>query len=400
MATQRSRKSTSIPYRSATVRIVLASTLLAPLGVPLVSPALPAIRDAFALTDARASLLISTYFVTGIVLSPLIGLLADRVGRRTVLVPSLFVFSLTGAPLAVAPTFEWVLAIRIVQGTAAAGIFIVTVTLIGDAFEGVQRNAVLGANTAVLSAGAAVYPIVGGALAGLAWNAPFLAYLVGLPVALYAYWVLEEPTRDRETRSLSYLRHVARALSAREATVLYGSAFLIELLLFGAVFTALPFLLEAAYGLSAVQIGLVVTASSVSATVAAYENGRLAGYLSDYGIIAAGFLSSGVGLVVAWLARSPMVIGLATIVFGTGWGLALPSIDSAVSELVAARYRAGALSLRNSTTFLGRTVGPVLFAGIAVRTGYRPLLLAAGVVSLLAAASLAAAGRRSSVSRR
>jgi len=396
MATERPRRTAAVPYGSPTVRIVLASTLLAPLGVPLVSPALPAIRDAFALSDARASLLISTYFLTGIVLSPLIGLLADRVGRRTVLVPSLFVFSLTGAPLAVAPTFEWVLAIRIVQGTAAAGIFIVTVTLIGDAFEGVQRNAVLGANIAVLSAGAAVYPLVGGALTGLAWNAPFLAYLVGLPVALYAYLSLEEPAGERETRNLSYLRHVARALSAREATVLYGSAFLIELLLFGAVFTALPFLLEAAYELSAFQIGLVVTASSVSATVVAYENGRLAGYLSDYGIVAAGFLSSGIGLVAAWIARTPTVIVLATVVFGTGWGLALPSIDSAVSELVAARYRAGALSLRNSTTFLGRTVGPVLFAGIAVRTGYQPLLLAAGVVSLLAAAALAAAGRSSS----
>lgn len=382
-----------VPYGSATVRAVLTSTLLTPLGVALISPALPAVRDAFGLTDARASLLISAYFATGIVLSPLIGLLVDRVGRRGVLVTSLVVFSLTGAPLAVAPTFGWMLALRVVQGTAAAGILIVTVTLIGEAFEGVQRNAVLGVNTAVLSAGAAVYPILGGALVAIAWNAPFLAYLVGLPVAAYAYRTLEEPAVEREIRSLDYLRRVVRALSPREATVLYGSALLIELLLFGAVFTAIPFLLEGAYGVSPSLIGLVVTASFVSAVGAALANDELVERLSDFGVVAAGFASSGVGLLAAWVARTPTTIGVAALVFGTGRGLALPSIDAAVSQLVAARHRAGALSLRNSTAFLGRALGPVLFAGVGVRVGYRALLLAGSGVAILSALLLAAVTR-------
>lgn len=74
-------ESARVLWRSRTVQVVLASTLLAPLGVPLVAPALPVIRDAFGVSDATASLLISTYFLTGIVPSPFIGLLADRVGK-------------------------------------------------------------------------------------------------------------------------------------------------------------------------------------------------------------------------------------------------------------------------------------------------------------------------------
>ena len=92
MARKPPRRPAAIPYRSATVRTVLTSTLLTPLGVALISPALPTIRDAFGLTDARASLLISMYFVTGIFLSPFLGMLVDRVGGRRVLVPSLVVF--------------------------------------------------------------------------------------------------------------------------------------------------------------------------------------------------------------------------------------------------------------------------------------------------------------------
>ncbi|MGA9402736.1 MFS transporter [Haladaptatus sp.] len=157
-------ESVSIPWRSTTVQVVLLSTILAPLGVPLIAPALSVIRDAFSIGDAQASLLVSTYFVTGIVLSPFIGMLADRFGRRQVLISSLVIFSLTGGVMALSPSFVVIVTLRIVQRTAAAGIFITTVTLIGDVFEGAQRNAVLGVNNAALSAGADIFPIGGGAL--------------------------------------------------------------------------------------------------------------------------------------------------------------------------------------------------------------------------------------------
>ena len=345
----------------------------------LISPGLLVFLNEFGVTDAGASLLLSAVLIPGIFLSPVMGLLTDRLGRRRVLVSSLFVWSLAGGAIALGPAFPVVLTLRFVQGTALAGIGITTITLISDVFEDVQRNAVLGVNTAILSAGAAAFPLVGGALVTVSWNAPFAMYLLGLPVALFALRVLEEPSGERETRNLVYLRRVVAALSAREATVLYGSAFVIDFLLFGAVFTALPFLLAATYGLSPILIGLVVTTGEVASTVAAMQNGRLAQYRSDYGIITMGFVATGVGLVGAWIARTPLSIAIATLGFGAGWGVALPSIDAGVSDLVPTQFRAGALSLRGSASFIGRAAGPILFAAIAVQSGYRILLLLAGL---------------------
>lgn len=388
------RASVSIPWESPTVRVVFASTALAPLGVPLVAPALPVVRDAFGLTDARASLLVSVYFLTGIALSPFIGLLADRWGRRRVLVPSLVVFAVAGGAMAVAPGFETVLALRLVQGTAAAGIFITTVTLISDAFEGVRRNAVLGVNTAVLSVGAAVYPLVGGSLATISWNAPFFAYLLALPVALFAFRAVEEPPVERQRGGVGYLRRVAASVARRAAVVPYGTAFLTEALLFGAVFTAIPFLLAGTYGVSPVFIGLAVTAAEVASALVAAQNGRLARSFADASLIALGYACYAVGLGGAWLAPSPLLVGSAGVVMGAGVGLTLPSVDALLSSLVAQEYRAGALSLRNSTTFLGRAVGPVLFTGLAATTGYRVLLLGAAAVALVAGVGTVALGRR------
>lgn len=71
----------------------------------------------------------------------------------------------------------------------------------------------------------------------------------------------------------------------------------------------------------------------------------------------------------------------------------LPSVDAEVSDRVTSQYLAGALSLRNSTTFLGRTLGPVAFAGVATTTGYAPLLFASAVVALAVAAVVIAGAR-------
>lgn len=378
----------SIPWGSSTVRVVLLSTFLVPFSVALISPGLPVFRDAIGLTDAEASLLLSVILVPGIFLSPVAGLLTDRLGRRRVLVSSLVVWSLAGGLITLGPSFPVVLLLRFIQGAALAGIGVATIALITDVFEDVQRNAVLGVNTAVLSAGAAAFPIIGGALVAVSWTAPFAMYLFGLPVAVFAFKALDDPPGERETRSLTYLRRVISALSAREAALLYGSALMIDLLLFGAVFTALPFLLEATYGLSAVLIGLVVTTGEVASTAAAAQNGRLAQHLSDHEIITLGFAATAVGLGGAWIAPSPLLIAVATLGFGSGWGIALPSIDAAVSDLVPTQFRAGALSLRGSASFLGRAAGPILFATLAIQTGYRILLLAAGTVAFLFAGFL------------
>ncbi|MDG5777496.1 MFS transporter [Haloarculaceae archaeon H-GB1-1] len=373
------------PWRSRTVQVVLASTALAPLGVPLISPALPVFRDTLGISEAQASLLVSGYFVVGIVVSPFLGVLADRVGRKRVLVSGLLTFGLLGGAMAFAPSFEAVLALRVVQGTGAAAIFITTVTIIGDTFTGVQRNTVLGLNVAVLSAAAALFPVLGGALVTVRWTAPFLAYFVAVPVALGAFVAMDEPTRSTPDRGLEYLRDALGVVARPAIVALFTATFLTEFLFFGVVFTAMPFLL--ARTLSPVAVGVALLVAESAAMLAAAANGRLARRVSNLRLVAVGFACYGVGFLAAWLGPGPTYDAASLAVVGTGVGLLLPSVDAELSDHVPAAYRAGAFSLRNSTTFTGRAAGPITFVGLAVTAGYGydALLLAAGVVALVAA---------------
>ena len=77
----------------------------------------------------------------GIVLAPVIGILADRFGGRRVLAPCLAMFGVFGVIAAAAPTFEVMLAARFAMGVGTAGLVNLAIVLISDTFDrGNERN--------------------------------------------------------------------------------------------------------------------------------------------------------------------------------------------------------------------------------------------------------------------
>jgi MFS family permease len=353
------------------------------MGVSLISPALPVMREALSLTDAQTSLVLTAYTLPGIALAPLLGVLADRVGRRRTLIPCLVVYGVAGSAVVLTREYPLILALRVLQGSAASGLVSLAVTLIGDTFSGTRRNTVMGVNGAVLSVGTASYPLVGGALSAVDWTAPFGLYAVGVVVGVFAFRVLSEPEIERGPRGLDYFRAALDAVPTRKTLAYYATGVAIFVLLYGAVLTALPFLLEADYGLSAFRIGLVLTASSAMTAVVSSQNGRLARRFSNARLVAAGFVGYGLGLIGIYLAPSPLYVTGAILFFGAGQGLAMPSLDTAVSSLAPGRFRGAVMSLRTSVIRVGQTIGPPLFAAAAVTSGYRPVLAVAGLVALV-----------------
>jgi MFS family permease len=394
---------TRVPWADPQFRAVVASTRTAVLGVTVVTPIVPLLPGVFGVTDRAASLLITAYTLPGVFFSPVVGVLADRYGRRPVLVWSLLLFSSAGLAVFATDTFRWVLVLRAVQGAGASGLFAVAVTLIGDTYEGVRRNAALGANGAAISVGAAVYPLVGGVLAAYGWQAPFVVYAVGILVAAYALRAVADVPVARPAGGLAYVRGAAAALPTGTAVALYGTTVVAFSLLFGGVFTAVPFLLARTFsGPVAVGpvslpppalIGVVLTTNALTAAVVAARSGPLAARFSNRRLIALALAAYGLGLAVAWAGGTPAWLTVGVLVVGAGQGAVLPPIDSSISTAVPRQYRAGSLSLRNSSAWLGTTLGPVVFTTAAGVVGYRPPLLAGGLVALSLAAAFARPAR-------
>lgn len=381
---------TLIPWRSTALYVILSASLVGIMGVSLISPVLPDLRPVFGVTDSQVGLVITMYTLPGIFLTPLVGLLADRFGRRRVIVPLLLIFGIAGAAITFADRFAVVLALRFVQGIGASALVALAVTLIGDLYTGARRNAVVGLNGSAIGIGAAIFPVIGGWLAGVRWNAPFLFFGVAVVVGVVTAVLLEEPDSGRATNVRAYLDGLREVIVLPEALAIFGALIAALFIFYGAVLTALPLLLSDAFGLRAAEIGPLIGMSALASAFVASQYGRISQWQSAPELLALGFVAYGIGLFGIWVAPSPLLVGVSLLAFGVGFGIVMPSIDTTLITLVTGRLRAGMMGLRTSMLRIGQTLGPFGFtygaenAFASSIVGYRTLLLLAGIVVTIA----------------
>lgn len=182
--------------RGWTLAVVCAATALLLLDVTVVNVALPALEDDLGASFAELQWVIDAYALTLAVTLLTAGSLADRLGRRSVFVAGLLIFTAASAACAAAPSPVALDAARAVQGVGAAAMFATSLALLAEDYRGRDRGRALGIWGAVSGAALAIGPLVGGALVdGLGWRWIFWLNLpIGLVLAAMAV------TRLRESR--------------------------------------------------------------------------------------------------------------------------------------------------------------------------------------------------------
>ena len=377
----------AVPWRSPKLPVILSSTLIGIMGVALLGPVLPTLKGQFTVTDAQVGLVLTAYTAPGILLAPFVGLIADRVGRRRVLVPLLVVYGLAGTGIVAANSFDQLLVLRFRQGIGASSLITLAVTLIGDYFDGRQRSEVVSLNSSVIGIGAAVFPAIGGALVLLSWQAPFAFFAVSLLVAVLALVVLDEPGVDRTASFSGYAARLRGVLRNRTVLGMYAAALATYVLFYGGVLTAMPLLLDETYGLSALEIGVLLALTSVASATIASQNVTISERADVSTVLGIAFVVFGTAFLGIWYTDSVLFMGTMLLLFGVGVGLTMPSIDRTLVTVVPADQRAGVLGLESSMIWSGQTIGPVLFPVLAseffVSAGYSRLFFIAGTLSLL-----------------
>ncbi|MEE9196905.1 MAG: MFS transporter, partial [bacterium] len=169
--------------RNATV---LVGSSVSVLPVAALAPALPALALAFQDTPNAELLVRLTLTMPALLIAigaPIAGLLLDRWGRRPVIVLSLIAFGLAGTSGFLLNSLVAILVSRAVVGLAAAGLISGFATLVADYFTGRRLNRFMGYQGAAIGAGAMAGVLMGGFLADVGWQFPFLTHL-------YAFLIL------------------------------------------------------------------------------------------------------------------------------------------------------------------------------------------------------------------
>jgi len=351
------------------LQVVFAVTLMAVLGVSSITPVLPTVATVFNRTPQSVAWVIAAFTLPGVLFTPVAGVLGDRIGRKVVLIPCLLLFAVAGTACGFVRSFESLLILRFLQGTGAAALGAINVTLIGDLFSKQQRAAAMGYNAAVLSVGTGIYPAVGGVLAIFAWYYPFFLPIVSLPVALTVLFVLDNPEPQVTGSLRDYLKVTLRSVWQPQVLLLFSISVVTFILIYGPFLTYLPFLLERKFAASPVLIGLVVSATSVSTAIASFWIGALTKRFGSHSLVSFSFLLYAVSLAGMPLAKNLPMLLIPIVIFGAANGMNIPSFLIILTGFTPIENRAAFMSLNGMVLRLGQTLGPILTGVVVVVVG-------------------------------
>ncbi|MGM0588581.1 MAG: MFS transporter [Bacteroidota bacterium] len=354
--------------RDPNLHIIFGITLVAVMGVSSVTPAFPQIARVLNISTEQIGWLITAFTIPGIFLTPVLGMMADQIGRKQILIPSLLLFAIGGVGCAQTTDFETLLMLRFVQGIGGAALGTINVTLVGDLYVGNRRSTAMGYNGSVLSVGTAIYPAIGGALALLGWYMPFYLTLLALPIGLFALLKLDNPEPDSQQNWKRYLSKVWITLKSKTVIGLFAANFLTFVMLYGAMLTYFPVLLDQTYGSSSFIIGVFLTTSSIFTGLISSQLGRLTRYVTSKSLIRlASLLYIMVFISIPFIDQF-WVLFFPVALFGIAQGINIPSILDLLTYQAPMQQRAAFLSVNWMILRTGQTVGPLLL-GVAFTWG-------------------------------
>lgn len=367
---------TSSPGRLPAI-LLLSGSCMPVLGAVLLAPVLPAMTTAFADTPGVQVLVPVVLTLPALMialLAPVAGAVADKVGRKMLLLLGMIAYSIFGTAPLWLDSLPAILASRVGVGIAEAAIMTVCTTLIADYYSGKQRDKYLGMQVLVASLAATAFFALGGALGSQGWRVPFWLYsaaaLIAVPMALF----LREPLRRNGNPGKTPVPW--RQVAVPSAVTLFGG------IVFYALIVQLPYVLS---GQGVTEAGLIGAATALAslATAAGAFSFRFISGVGPARLLPAAFGLAAAGLLVVAVANSlPLVLGGA-ILTSAGTGLLLPSLLTWALSGLSLEQRGRGTGVWTGSLYIGQFVSPIVL-GIAAGA-LNGLPTALGVLGALAA---------------
>lgn len=359
------------------------------IGPQAVPPALPAIQSTLAVPDAQIGLVMTALFLPAMLLTPVTGALCDIYGRRPISLTSLAVFGAAGMAIFVAPSFEVLLALRVVQGISFAALTPLSVAFVGDFFEGTAGTTAQGIRVSTNGAVIIVAPAIAGVLADIAWNYPFLLYAGAFPALVYVYYNFPEAAAfeaDVEGSVLDefrvYIDGMLTALHDRNLLLLILGGFTLFFVKFG-MYTVLPLLATRVVGLGPSTVGLLFSLIGLVRVLMSPQAGRVAAWLPRKTgfVLTMSVVAAGMGL----FALATTLAGLvaAVITYAVGMSLFNPTLNDTVTAAAPADNRAGVVSALQASKNFANTIGPAAASVLLAATDFRTVFIAATAVAFV-----------------
>lgn len=345
------------------------------LGNSMLIPVFPQMERAMNLNRFQVGLIVTLFSLPAGIIIPFAGALSDHLGRKTIMVPALFVYGLGGlisgiAAIILTNPYHVILLGRVVQGIGAGGTYQLAMALTGDIFTSQERTKVLGYLEAANGFGKVLSPILGAALALISWYTPFFAYsLLAIPIAIAVCFIVEENKDQLQPQPIAkYWQSLCQVFANKAAPLLacYAVGAIGLFLLFG-LLSFLSDELEFVYKVAGFAKGGVLAIPFGAMAITSFTGGLVLQAHQQwlkYAIIS-GLAFTTISLVTLAACKQPiLIVGLATFA-AIGIGMLLPPLNTFITSATDSSERGLITCFYGTVRFLGVAMGPPLFAIVA-----------------------------------
>lgn len=321
-----------------------------------------------------AGLSVAISALASALVSPIWGRLADRYGRKPMMIRASMVMTFTMGGLALVPNVFWLLFLRTLNGLFAGYVPNAT-ALIASQVPQNRSGYALGTLSTGLTAGVLIGPLLGGTLSeAFGMRGTFL--LVGLILficCLLTIFGLREDFQPVEKGEMMTLSQVFARIPSKSMLIgLFVTSMIIQI---SAQSIAPMLALYIRYLGQRDNIlfysGLIVSAMGFSSLLSTPFLGKLGDRIGNHRLLLMGLFYSFLLYFLCGFAGSALQLGILRFAYGFGVGALMPSVNSLLTKMTPKEGISRIFSFNQSFSYIGQVLGPFVGSAVATGLGYR-----------------------------
>ena len=299
-------------------------------------------------TVASVGLFISTFTLSSAVFSPIIGKLSDRVGRKRLILWGLAGDIVFGVLTGLAPSWHWLLTVRVLNGALSAAATLPTEALIIDSVPKHSRGEIVGFTSACAMAGRWTGPVFGGTIQWIfnsfgfslanSYRAPYFvdSVLAAITFALVARKVTESKTEHTERAASKPVKGKMTFTASMKAMMFFAFTY------GGAIGLTMPLtalLYSDKFGVKPITIGVIISATGLTGLAVSWTAGRVSDRMGRKPVLTIG---EGVGRLTGFLLPLMPTVNLTALCHffrKTGFSVSRPALDALKADVSPTEHR-------------------------------------------------------------
>lgn len=325
------------------------------------------------LVEYYAGLAVSTNALAAALMAPIWGSLADRYGRKPMMVRAAFVMIFTMGGMAFVPNVFWLLVLRVLNGVFTGYIPNAT-ALIASQVPKDKTGYALGTLSTGAVAGNLIGPTLGGVLAEM-FGVHTVFLLVGLlyaiVVILTVFYIREDFVPIKKSDALPVKEVFAQV---KDRKILAG-LFVTSMVIIAAAQAVVPILTLYVRHLGQTDnllfvAGFIISLPGMASLVTSGYLGKLGDRIGNHRLLLMALTYSLLINVFCVFAENPFQLGLLRFLYGFGTGALLPSVNSLLTKLTPKEGISRIFAYNQLFNNLGSVVGPMMGSAVAAQMGY------------------------------